>query len=312
MSAEGLPIHADSVQSGGRKKRKNRFAAPARDALAADVLTHPPLAHWREFDALLRAAGWPNLATLNELAAHSASRNPTRTPFRFVEQTRELLADGLHYERRIAERGAIATRTDNWHDLLNALVWLRYPRLKLALNARQVAEIAVAGPKARTRAQCALTHFDEAGVVVAIRDPALLAWWDAHDWHGLFWREREAWRDGRIALQVFGHALLEHALQPRQLLVGKALVATIEESGAGRSDGENAATDVVTAAILDRRALLDPQELRPLPLSGIPGWHQDNDDETFYRNAQCFRPLRAGRRYPAPLALEPHAPAPGR
>jgi len=31
-------------------------------------------------------------------------------PERFAPQTRELLADNLHYEQRIAERGAIAAR----------------------------------------------------------------------------------------------------------------------------------------------------------------------------------------------------------
>jgi len=32
----------------------------------------------------------------------------------------------------------IATREHNWHDLLNALVWLRFPGLKSVLNRRQV------------------------------------------------------------------------------------------------------------------------------------------------------------------------------
>jgi hypothetical protein len=215
-----------------------------------------------------------------------------------------LLADGLHYERRIAERAEIATREGNWHDLLNALIWRRYPALKSALNARQVAEIAVAGPKRRTRAQCALTHFDEAGIVVLLRDPELLALWDAHDWHGLFWREREAWSDGRIAAHVFGHALLEHALKPGQLLVGKALVVMVRQSGKVESDPTAAVDnpfDALAAAIGRGELLNDPQELRPLPLSGIPDWHPDNAVERFYRDAPCFCPLRNGRRYPAPF-----------
>jgi hypothetical protein len=176
------------------------------------------------------------------------------------------------------------------------------------LNARQVAEIAVAGPKRRTRAQCALTHFDEAGVVVLLRDPALLALWDAHDWHGLFWREHAAWSDGRIAAHVFGHALLEHALRPGQLLVGKALVVMASRSGnaQGACCGSSAAPDWAVAELagaIQRGDLLnDPQELRPLPLSGIPGWLLDNAAESFYREAPCFRPLRAGRHYPAPFA----------
>ena len=261
-----------------------RFVAPAREMVDPATWERPPLAHWAEFADLLRGP-WPDIAALN-----ARVRDP-RAP-RFVAQTSALLADGLHYEQRIFERGEIATRECNWHDLLNALVWLRFPRLKLALNARQVTEIAQFGAKRRTRAQCALTHFDEAGVIVRLRDPALLALWNAHDWPGLFWHERAAWSDGRVETAVFGHALLEHALWPGQLLVGKC-IPVVSQSG----NMENATADV--AAAIQAGALLnDPQELRPLPLSGMPGWHCDNAAEDFYRSAPCFRPLRAGRTYP--------------
>lgn len=283
-----------------------RFVAPARDKVDSSVFSRPPLSQWREFAQLIETPDWPRIDALNSITALARLQDggvPVNE-WRFVEQTPALLADGLHYEQRIAERGEIATREGNWHDLLNALVWLRYPALKAALNARQIAEIAVAGPKRRTRAQCALTHFDEAGVVVLLHDPALLRLWDAHDWHGLFCREREAWSDGRACAHVFGHALLEHALKPGQLLVGKALVVVMRQGG-GADDDSTAAADqpgVELAAAIRRGDLLnDPQELRPLPLSGIPGWHPDNDAEGFYRDEPCFRPLRAGRRYPAPF-----------
>jgi hypothetical protein len=287
-----------------------RFIAPPREKVDSSVFLRPPLSEWREFSQLVETPDWPGVDALNSAADRSGlAGGAGAEKWRFVGQTPALLADGLHYERRIAERGEIATREGNWHDLLNALVWLRYPELKTALNARQVAEIAVAGPKRRTRAQCALTHFDEAGIVVLLRDPALLALWDAHDWHGLFWRECSAWSDGRIAVHVFGHALLEHALKPGQLLVGKALVVTLPQSGNVDVDsrGSFAAADQPVAALADaiRRGELlnDPQELRPLPLSGIPGWHPDNTVESFYRDAPCFCPLRDGRRYPAPFPL---------
>ena len=258
-----------------------RFVAPARDAVDAAVFTRPPLSLWLEYSDWLCGA-WPRIDALNA--------RPTASVPRFVAQTPALLADGMHYEQRIALRGEIATRADNWHDLLNALIWLRFPRLKQALNARQVAEIAKIGPKQRTRAQCALTHFDEAGVVVLLHDPVLLELWDAHDWHGLFWRERAAWRDGRIEAIVFGHALLEHALRPAQLLVGKGLLAQSRNV-------ENAIAELADT-IGAGRLLNDPLELRPLPLSGIPGWRADNETESFYRDAPCFRPRRAGRCYP--------------
>ena len=244
------------------------------------------------FDALLCGSDWPGIAEIDKLRDKLENAAKGTLPH-FVEQTPALLRDGLHYEQRIAERGVVATRAGNWHDLLNALIWLRYPHLKFALNARQVAEIARVGTKERSRAQCALTHFDEAGVIVSLRDPTLLAAWDAHDWHALFWRERDAWIDKRIDIVVFGHALLEHALYPQQLLVGKALVVSASVDAPGR----------VARAIAEGELLNDPQELRPLPLSGIPGWHADNGRESFYREAACFRERRADRRYPSPLGF---------
>jgi len=273
-----------------------RFIAPARETIDPAVFERPPLVHWDEFADLLRGP-WPDIAALNARMRDSSAP-------RFVAQTPKLLADGLHYEQRIATRGEIATRAGSWHDLLNALIWLRFPQLKQALNARQVGEIAQVGAKQRSRAQCALTHFDEGGVVVLLRDPDLLTLWDAHDWHGLFWKQRSAWSDGRIGAIVFGHALLEHALRPEQLLVGKALVVVTSQSENVQSAARSMAQAIHAGEVLN-----DPQELRPLPLSGIPGWRADNAEEQFYCAAPCFRSRRAGRSYPPALQNFPQGAA---
>ncbi|HEX4479722.1 MAG TPA: DUF3025 domain-containing protein [Rudaea sp.] len=266
-----------------------RFVAPPRGQIDLTVFERPPLSEWREFDGLLRSAAWPDVDALNALRRDSSMPH-------FITQTRELEDEGLHYESRIDAHGAIATRPANWHDLLNALIWIRYPRLKAALNRRQVAEIAVAGPKQRTRAQCALTHFDEAGVIVVLRDASLLPAWDAHDWTDLFWKRRDAWRSGDAVAIVFGHALLEHALRADQLLCGKTLVLVADTDPAN-------AVDAIANRIADATLLRDPQELRPLPLSGIPGWLDVNENAMFYRTAACFSPLRVGRRYPQPVFI---------
>jgi hypothetical protein len=265
-----------------------RYRAPPREVVPGEVFDRPPLVDWHPYRGLLIGPAWPTLDDLNR-------RRPAAAPWQFVAQTPALLADGLHYEQRIAERGAIATRANNWHDLFNALVWLRYPDLKLALNARQVDEIACMGPKLRSRAQYALTHFDEAGVLVTLSDVSLLEAWDRHDWFALFWDRRKAWREGSIRVELFGHALLEHALTPEKLLVGKALVCV---AGTGE-DGTGQA--VCLRAIASGRSLRDPLELRPLPLAGIPGWHAGNEVEAFHRSTPCYQPLRVGRSYPLPL-----------
>lgn len=261
-----------------------RYVAPTRDSLERSVFASPPLSAWSDYTSLLDGDAWPDTAALNALLPHDSS-------VRFATQDKALLDDGLHYEERIARKGAIATRAENWHDLFNALIWLRYPSLKHALNARQMDEIARMGPRERSRPQCALTHFDEAGMIVSLRDPAMLRAWDRHDWSTLFWTHREAWLHGEARVEVFGHALLEHALTPEKLLVGKALVVM----------GGGDARAVCGEAIRSGAVLNDPQELRPLPVSGVPGWHDETGDASFYFTAPCFQPLRAGRVYPPPL-----------
>jgi len=266
-----------------------RYIAPERGTVESSQFEQAPLRCWSAHADWLQGSDWPSIDALNAV-------RPETMAERFVAQTSALLNDGLHYEQRIAERGEIATRESNWHDLFNALIGLRHGRVKRELNAGQVGEIAHMGPRDRSRAQYAMTHFDEAGVLVMVRDPGLLDLWDAHDWHGLFWRERAAWIDGRISVEVFGHALLEHALTPGKLLVGKALAFL------GDASAENVESSCAKG-IRAGQLLRDPLDLRPLPLSGIPGWHPDNRSEAFHRDTPCYQPRRSGREYPAPTAL---------
>jgi Protein of unknown function (DUF3025) len=268
-----------------------RYLAPSRESIDAGLFAQLPFAQWSEFGSLLHGAHWPSIDQLN-------ARWPSTESPRFVAQTPALLADGLHYEERIAMAGAIATRENNWHDLLNALIWLRHGAIKRALNAQQVAEIARMGRKVRSRVQCALTHFDEGGVVVILRDASLLSPWDRHDWVGLFRDRREAWARGDAVAHVFGHAVLEHALTADTLLVGKALVFVADHSMTDREVLEQCASGIARGQLLR-----DPQELRPMPLSGIPGWHRDFESPSFHEEAACFRPLRAGRHYPPPQRM---------
>ncbi|HEY1137636.1 MAG TPA: DUF3025 domain-containing protein [Xanthomonadaceae bacterium] len=263
---------------------KRRFIAPARDAIDPAVFDHPVFAGYRAHRDWFTMPDWPGVDALNArmpLAAH-----------RFVVQDDALPDDGLHYETRIAA-GRIATREGNWHDLFNAAVWCRYPALKQAFNARQCAHIAQMGPRDRNRAQYALTQFDEAGVIVRLRDASLLPLWDRHDWRALFLDHADAWRSGDIAIAaVVGHALLEIALVPALFMVGKCLVVGDQY--------DDVCVDLVAQAVREGRVLNDPLELRPLPLAGIPGWYP-GQDAGFYEVAECFQPVRAGRVYPAAL-----------
>lgn len=267
-----------------------RFRAPARGEVAATRFEHPIFEGYRRHLDLLRADAWPPLSALNR---RMSDVDPS---IAFVEQDQTLLDDGQHYEQRIADQGRVATRLANWHDLFNALVWIEHTPLKRALNARQVADIACVGARSRTRAQYALTHFDEAGVIVLLREPRPLAAWDRHDWLRLFVDHGESWRH-RIDLVVFGHALLEHALVPEASLVGKGLAV----AAGTLSVGECLAR--LARHIEAGRTLTDPQQLRPLPMLGVPGWHEKAGTTAFYHEHPSFQPLRPGRHYPPAVAV---------
>lgn len=269
---------------------KRRFIAPGRAEVDPARFDHPIYVEFQRYRAWMDAPLWPSIDDLN-----AALSSPDQ---RFVVQDQGLLEDGLHYETRIAEHGLIATRSENWHDLFNAMVWCRHPAIKRVLNARQCGHIAEMGPRMRNRAQYALTQFDEAGVIVRLRDPALIELWDRHDWPGLFHAHAEHWCNGDIAIiAVIGHALLELGLAPGRFIVGKAMLVE------GDVDA-GPCIERVASAIQMQQCLNDPLELRPLPLAGIPGWH-DNQDAAFYREAECFQPVRAGRVYPVPLRITP-------
>jgi len=267
-----------------------RFQSPARGTVPRAVFKHPAYAPFSSHTALFDGP-WPPVGQLND--AFGARRHArSGATLCFAEQTPALLADGLHYEARIHDRGHIATRAANWHDLFNALMWMDRFALKCAVNAAYVREAARGTRGQRTRPQCALTHFDEAGALIVLREASLLRAWDAHDWPALFWHGRARWH-ADASLVLFGHALLEHLLLPGAMPVAKCLVVI----------GDDAAVAIaaVADAIAAGSALCDPAELRPLPLAGLPGWHPDNARERFVREAACFRPRRPDRVYPAPL-----------
>lgn len=261
-----------------------RFVPRSRGEVDPACFAHPLLAPYARWHELLTGPQWPAVVALDAALSIAGKQ--------LVEQDEVLLADGLHYEQRIAA-GRIATRPCNWHDLFNALVWARYPALKHALNARQCSDIDRVGPRRRTAAQQALTQFDESGLVVHVSDTGLLAAWDAHDWQQLFVWRAQAWRDGAISVAAaFGHALLEQVLVPGRLLVGKCLVVVAGDDAA--------ALEIAAEAIRSGEVLNAASELRPLPLAGIPGWHP-RQDAGFYAGQDYFRPLREGRTYPPPL-----------
>lgn len=272
-----------------------RYIAPERSELDASVLQHPAFSFLVEQHLqLCRTEHWPEVEELNSfwpLVRQAGNHH------QFVAQ--EALNDAMHYEQRILQHGSIATRSQNWHDLFNAFIWLRFAKIKMALNARQCQDIARVGIKQRTRSQCALTHFDEAGAVIRLSDSELIAHWDAHDWPAFFSGWQPAYEAGNAQLWLFGHSIFEHALNPDIALVAKALVIRGEQALS-----DDAMDAWLAERIASQQCLMDPQELRPIPLSGIAHWHAQYGAADFYQRVPCFRPKRPGKQYPEPLSFQ--------
>ena len=191
----------------------------------------------------------------------------------FVEQS--ALPAGEPYEAFIRRTARIPTR-DNLHDLFNGLMWLGYPQTKRRLNALQAQQIALHGSTgARGSLRDAMTLFDENAAI--LQAPAMLvAALRERDWDTLFVKHRAQWN--AVRLVVFGHALLEKLMQPRKAIT--AHVWLIDEL----SD------DALASSLAPER--LAAKDFLPLPVLGVPGWWQANEEPGFYDDADVFRTHR--------------------
>lgn len=268
-------------------KPKRVFISPARESVDKRIFRHPVFSDVAGFLPWAEAEQWPTVESLN-VTSENLKHAYAEVSLVFEMQTADLVLDGMHYEQRIFQRGQISTRENNWHDLFNAMMWLQYPRIKSALNARQWEDVQKNGLKTRTPGQCAMTLFDEAGAFVVMPDD-MLECWKQHNWHGLFIDHADDWRSGLARVAVFGHALLDHALVTETLLVAKCIVLDDKTDFSKGFDG-------VADEIHSGNRLLANSELRTLPLCGIPGWHSAVDSAEFVNTAACFSPLSAKKK----------------
>ena len=196
----------------------------------------------------------------------------------FVSQS-ELPTD-IAYEAFIFSHKRVPTR-DNLHDFFNGLCWLRFPQAKSRLNFLQAQEIASQGVSAtRGSLRDALTLFDENVLLLQASDNlwrALLL----RDWAKLFGELRDEWQSAHIV--IFGHALLEKLVAPY-----KSMTAHVFRIASDVDAKYDQALDAWLATNLQPDYLATKPYL-PLPVLGIPGWWPENEELSFYSDAQVFR-----------------------
>lgn len=229
----------------------------------------------------------PDAAAVAALAEQCAIHGENGRRIRFVPPQ----PDGLAYESRIWDSGAVETRPDNWHDFFNALVWFAFPRTKVAVSARHVGAMQPAGER-RGTVRDALTHFDECGIAVLSADPGLLALLRRFAWKELFVERRDAVRR-QMRFIVFGHATYEALLAPFRGLTAKAILYEVNAAWLAQPAAfQLADVDARLAGDLAGGRYARPRDFQPLPLLGIPGLTPESEDPAYYDDAWQFRPGR--------------------
>jgi hypothetical protein len=259
---------------------------------AQERLRAPIFAPLRTFLSRLPEDRWPTQAELTALAEGILTANGR--PLAFIAPA--AIDARASYEATIAATGEVPTRTDNWHDLFNALCWMAWPLSKAAINAQHVAILAERGDaEARRRGpeRDALTLFDEGGVVVATSDPALLRLIRDFEWKVLFWERREQ-VEARMKFFAFGHACLEQSLAPYLGMVAKTVFVPVDELfHALPVEAQLPRVDQLLARhFASRVRFASPKAMAPMPLLGVPGWHFAVQDEAFYDDRDHFRGSR--------------------
>ena len=249
----------------------------------ARIPRHPAFAGLASLFARLDEHGFPDLAALNRLAATLAPRpiSAGGAPIRFVAASGRQRA--LDYERRVFERGEVATRSHDWHDVFNALSWLVFPRTKAALNAGHCA--AADGHGRRGPQRDALTLLDESGILVACADMELLALWRAHEWRSAFWNRRAILHQ-TLHASVIGHGLLVKLLAPFRAITAKALVIGTMTTA---TEISTARVDAAAAALITAGEASAPSALLPLPVAALPGWDCEGMGARLFDDTSVFR-----------------------
>lgn len=262
--------------------------------------------------------GHPSLEELNALLASYHVTVQSGRELRFVEQGIGRLAFEQQYEPRCYLTGEVQTRTDNWHDLFNALVWLTYPKSKAAINARHYQALTDFSVKETASQRGVIrdtsTLLDESGVIVVYASEELASLLVNFQWTELFWNRRAELLDSRfdrlgtgMGFYLFGHGLYEKALNPYVGMTGQGLLLPVEqEFFTWPQERQHAHLDkILSDYLVHPEHCRSTQELTPVPLLGVPGWSEDNDCAVYYDNTAYFRAGRRGSGENQHIATKP-------
>lgn len=230
--------------------------------------------------------GSENWPSLKQLKQQFEDNNHPITP---VAQGNKPSKLEDHYEPRIFLKQELQTRTENWHDFFNAMVWLTFRNTKSVLNELHYhAAIKRNSGTNRSALENAITLFDECGLIIISNDDQLLEMIRQHQWKDLFFNNRDRF-DKDIFCLVFGHAMYEKALTPYIGMTCQALLINSSELVKCCKNGVIKDIDNHVADYWKNNNITATNDLNAFPLLGIPGLHSENSESSFYDNTDYFR-----------------------
>jgi len=226
---------------------------------------------------------WPDIIDYQLIfKKHSTGITP-------VPQSENVKTFEDHYEPRVYLKKELQTRTQNWHDFFNAMVWLRFPEAKKTLNQLHYfkARERTKGSN-RTKLENKITQFDECGAILISKNRHLLRLAKEHQWQSLFIDHAMHFKNDFRCI-IFGHAIYEKALRPYIGLTCHCLMINDESMLEEVKSDHYRTLDRYLAKLWQKQKVQENIEFQPFPLLGIPGYWPEQDVE-FYQNEHYFRP----------------------
>lgn len=241
-------------------------------------------------DNIKNQSSWPTLQDYNLMLAKEIN-NKNNKPISFVTQNDKCPVFEEEYEPKIYLSGQIQTRLNNWHDFFQVLVWKTFPKTKALLNKFHFDAATIrqqTTKNQRTAIENFVTLFDECGSIVVATDKAILDLVSDFKWQEFFVNNKQNFGKN-IECLVFGHAMYEKALSPYIGMTSHCLLFIVEGEYFNLATAEKTEfIDKLVHNYLSQQNNLTTKTLTPLPILGVPGWY-NYQDESFYNNTQYFR-----------------------
>ena len=196
----------------------------------------------------------------------------------------------IDFERRVVAQNELIVRPNSLHDLMNALVWLTFPKTKRAISAAHVALGVNKDDKTRPRRRDVLTLFDESGIIILSESDALRTMNQQHQWRDLFITRRADFIEHARPI-LFGHGAMEQlgkqlpqvhrGLTVKALWLPLPVTTTLVQLD-----------QYLSQRIANGESLNEHERSTPMPILGLPGWFAENESPDCYSDESVFRPIR--------------------